>query len=219
MSFRIQEQVGLIYVKIAKATGARVIVLTTSEAKRGLLEKLDADHVVNSKTNPGWADEVISLTSGRGADHVLEVIGAASIKESLHAVRQAGLISLVGFLSPSEKHDIIPDLVFGAKTSKCACVIKWALALLLFRPHPLASSPLFEPYRTLKVTPLTYCLLVRGLMNGSLGMLQDMAEFIERKNIHPVIAEVYEWHDAKEAYKTMLKQSFVGKIVIKATVA
>ncbi|KAK1139865.1 hypothetical protein N8T08_011110 [Aspergillus melleus] len=168
--------VSIATLQIAKASGARVIALTTSEDKKGLLEKLGADHVVNSLTNPNWADEIISLTSGRGADHVLEVVGAATIKESLRAVRQAGLVSVVGFLSPSEKHDLIPDVVFGAKT-------------------------------------------IRGLMNGSLGMLQDMVEFVEKEDIHPVVAKVFEWHDAKEAYKAMIDQAFVGKLVIRITEA
>jgi len=50
-------------------------------------------------------------------------------------------------------------------------------------------------------------------------MLQDMVEFVEKKDIHPVIAKVFEWHDAKEAYKAMLDQAFVGKLVIKTTEA
>ena len=83
-----------------------------------LLQKLGASHVINIREHTDWADEVLAVTGGRGADHLLEVIGAATIKESLRAVRQAGFISVVGFLSASERHDLIPDIVFGAKTSK-----------------------------------------------------------------------------------------------------
>lgn len=101
---------------MARAIGAKVIALTTSEEKEALLRKLGATHVVNSKLNKTWADEVLRLTDGRGADHLIEVIGAAAIKQSLRAVRQAGIVSVVGFLSESEKYDIVPDIVFGAKT-------------------------------------------------------------------------------------------------------
>lgn len=46
----------------------------------------------------------------------MDVIGASTIVRSLHATRQGGLVTAVGFLSGSEKHDLIPDIIFGAKT-------------------------------------------------------------------------------------------------------
>ena len=52
-------------------------------------------------------------------------------------------------------------------------------------------------------------------MNGSLGILQDMAKCVEQKDIHPVIANVYEWQNTKEGYKALLNQGFVGKLVVK----
>lgn len=58
------------------------------------------------------------MTGGRGADQVLDVVGASTIVESLRALRQDGLVSAIGFMSASEKHDLIPELIFGAKTSK-----------------------------------------------------------------------------------------------------
>ncbi|KAI8309145.1 hypothetical protein K4K59_009391 [Colletotrichum sp. SAR11_240] len=100
------------------------------------------------------------------------VSGAATIAESLRALRQDGLVSAIGFLSGSEKHDLIPDLVFGAKT-------------------------------------------IRGLMFGSLGMFQEMSAFVEKNNIKPPVAEVFEWKDAKKAYKALFRQGFVGKVAIK----
>lgn len=178
---------------MSRAIGAKVIALTTSEDKIDLLRKLGASHVINSKVDKKWADQVLKFTDGRGADHLLEVIGAATIKESLRAVRQAGVVSVVGFLSESEKHDLIPDIVFGAKTSK------------------LVESP----KTFLEVASLTHVSSVRGLMNGSLGMLQDMSKFVEHHKIHPVIAEVFGWQNAKDAYKALIEQKFVGKLVIK----
>lgn len=52
-------------------------------------------------------------------------------------------------------------------------------------------------------------------MFGSLGMFQDMAAFVEKNNIKPVVAEVFDWLEAKQAYKALLSQGFVGKIVVK----
>lgn len=44
-------------------------------------------------------------------------MGASTIVRSLRATRKGGLVTAIGFLSVSEKHDLIPDIVFGAKTS------------------------------------------------------------------------------------------------------
>lgn len=104
--------------KIAAAVGAVPIAFSTSEEKLDLLRKLGASHVLSYKNKPNWSKDVLELTGGRGADHVVDVVGAATIAESLRALRQDGLVSAVGFLSDSEKHDLIPDIIFGAKTSK-----------------------------------------------------------------------------------------------------
>ncbi|KXH38948.1 hypothetical protein CSIM01_06085 [Colletotrichum simmondsii] len=159
-------------IQIALAAGADVIAFSTSEEKLDLLRKLGAKHAINYKNNPKWSREVLDLTGRRGADQVLDVVGASTIAESLRALRQDGLVSAIGFMSASEKHDLIPELIFGAKT-------------------------------------------IRGLMYGSLGMLQDLSAFVETHKIKPIIAEVFEWNDAKLAYKAMLVQDFVGKIVVK----
>ncbi|KAK1655005.1 NAD-P-binding protein [Colletotrichum phormii] len=156
----------------AVAAGAEVIAFSTSEEKLDLLRKLGAKHAINYKNNPTWSREILSLTNGRGADQVLDVVGASTIAESLRALRQDGLVSAIGFMSAPEKHDLIPEIIFGAKT-------------------------------------------IRGLMYGSLGMLQDLSAFVEKHKIKPIIAEVFEWNDAKLAYKAMLAQGFVGKIVVK----
>lgn len=103
--------------EIAAAVEAVTIAFSTSEDKLDLLRELGATHVFNYN-NPNWSKDVLKVTEGRGADHVVDVVGAATLAESLRALRQDGLVSAIGFLSGSEKHDLIPDLVFGAKTSR-----------------------------------------------------------------------------------------------------
>jgi hypothetical protein len=51
-------------------------------------------------------------------DHVVEVGGAKTIVKSLQATRQGGLVSVAGILSPGETADLVPLLMFGAKTGK-----------------------------------------------------------------------------------------------------
>lgn len=103
--------------KIATAAGAKVIMLSSSDEKLETAKQFGAVHGLRSD-DPHWDDKVREYTGGRGADHVVDVIGGASIVQSLRAVRQGGLVTLVGFLSASEKHDLIPDILFGAKTGE-----------------------------------------------------------------------------------------------------
>lgn len=59
--------------QFAKAIGAKVIALTSSDEKAQLYKSLSVDEVVNDKKTPQWGEDVRRLTDGLGVDHVLEV--------------------------------------------------------------------------------------------------------------------------------------------------
>lgn len=80
--------------------------------------KLGARHVINYKKNPNWSEEVLRITGGKGVDHVVDVGGAGTIEESLKSARYGGLVSVVGILSESQQTDLIPLILFGARTGK-----------------------------------------------------------------------------------------------------
>ncbi|KAF4618417.1 hypothetical protein G7Y89_g14887 [Cudoniella acicularis] len=103
---------------LAAALGAHVIATSSSPTKLEVAKRLGATHLINYTTTPNWAEEVLRLTDGKGVDLVADVGGAGTLLQSLEAVRVGGTVSMIGFLTVSEKVDIVPGLVFGAKTLK-----------------------------------------------------------------------------------------------------
>src|SRR5690606_22786899 len=65
--------VSILALQIAKAAGARVIVTSSSDEKLERAKALGADATINYRRTPNWDQEVLALTSGRGADHIVEV--------------------------------------------------------------------------------------------------------------------------------------------------
>lgn len=90
--------VSLFALQFARHLGARTIVTSSSDEKLERVRALGADHTINYATTPEWQDEVVALTGGEGADHILDVGGTATFARSLEAVRPNGNIYLVGFL-------------------------------------------------------------------------------------------------------------------------
>lgn len=45
-------------------------------------------------------------------------------------------------------------------------------------------------------------------------MIEELVEQVEKHNIHPLIGQTFAWQDAPKAFKSMMKQGVVGKIVI-----
>ncbi|KAI9693651.1 MAG: isoleucine-tRNA ligase [Bathelium mastoideum] len=103
-------------IQIAAAMGATVIATTSDPERMDLVKKLGAKHAINYREVPDWANEVMRITEGKGVDHVLDVAGAGTIQQSLQAVRFGGLVSVIGMLSKAEPADLIPSILFGAKT-------------------------------------------------------------------------------------------------------
>jgi NADPH:quinone reductase-like Zn-dependent oxidoreductase len=88
--------VSLFALQFAKAFGAQVIATTGSDEKAMRLLTLGADEVINYRTTPAWPERVRDVTGGRGADLVVELVGA--LGESVKAVAMGGEIAFVGLL-------------------------------------------------------------------------------------------------------------------------
>ena len=91
--------VSIFALQFAKATGARVIATSSSQAKMEKLRAIGADHVINYKETPDWGKKAFELTGGRGVDEVVEIGGPGTMAQSINACRPGGHISLIGVLT------------------------------------------------------------------------------------------------------------------------
>jgi|CXWL01.1.fsa_nt_gi NADPH:quinone reductase-like Zn-dependent oxidoreductase len=91
--------VSIFVLQLARLFGARVIITSSSNEKLARAKELGAWHGVNYLERPAWADAVLEVTGGAGADHVVELGGAGTLGQSLKAVRPGGEISIIGVLA------------------------------------------------------------------------------------------------------------------------
>jgi len=91
--------VSIFALQIAKAFGAKVFVISSSDEKLERARDLGADELINYRTAPDWDKRVSELTGRRGVDHVVEVGGAGTLSRSISAVRMGGHIALIGVLA------------------------------------------------------------------------------------------------------------------------
>ncbi|MFC4101885.1 zinc-dependent alcohol dehydrogenase family protein [Paenibacillus xanthanilyticus] len=101
--------VALFALQFAKLHGARVIVASGSDEKLARAKALGADFGINYRSTPDWDEAVRAITGGEGADHVVDLGGAATIERSVNAVRTGGRVSVVGILSGARTNNL--DLI------------------------------------------------------------------------------------------------------------
>jgi len=102
--------------QFAKASGAIVIIASSSDEKLERARQLGADHLINYRATPAWDEEVIRLTEGRGVDLVVETIGEATIARSINAAAVGGTIFTVGFVTGTTAAiDLLPIIVKGLR--------------------------------------------------------------------------------------------------------
>jgi len=111
--------VSIFGLQIAKASGAKVIITSSSDDKLERAKKLGADALINYRTTTDWGKAAVNFCRGEGTDHVVEVGGGGTFLQSVRACRPGGKIGLIGILSgretPTEIFAIVPKLltVFG----------------------------------------------------------------------------------------------------------
>lgn len=91
--------VGLGAVQMAKLQGARVIGLASTDDKLARIKALGADDVINYVTDRDWDVTVRRLTGKRGADVIIETVGASTWEPSIRALGKGGRLVTSGATS------------------------------------------------------------------------------------------------------------------------
>jgi len=91
--------VSVVALQIAKMNGARVIATSSDDGKLQRLLNMGASDGINYKKVPNWEEAVLKLTDGRGVDHVVEVGGDETMKQSMRATKDGGHVTVIGNLS------------------------------------------------------------------------------------------------------------------------
>lgn len=90
--------VGLMAMQIAKFKGARLVIGSSTNAeRRARLNEFGADLAIDS-SDPGWADQVLKATDGKGVDLIVDQISASVANNNLKAAAIRGRIVNVGRL-------------------------------------------------------------------------------------------------------------------------
>ncbi|KAJ5115496.1 hypothetical protein NUU61_001255 [Penicillium alfredii] len=85
--------------QLAKASGATVIITSSSDAKLDQAKRLGADFTINYRTTPNWEEEVMKFTGNHGADIILETGGAQTLRKSFDCIAFGGLIDCIGYVT------------------------------------------------------------------------------------------------------------------------
>jgi NADPH:quinone reductase-like Zn-dependent oxidoreductase len=83
--------------QIAKAHGARVIVISGSAEKLERARLLGADHGID-RTAQDWTEAVLRITHDHGADHVLELVGGPHLGRAVQAAAIDGRVYQIGVM-------------------------------------------------------------------------------------------------------------------------
>jgi len=138
--------VSIFALQFAKASGATVIITSSSDEKLERARQLGADHIINYRSTPDWDKEVLKLTEGRGVDLVLETVGGAGFARSLNAAAVGGTIFTVGFVAGKpEAVDLSPVIfkalrIVGNNTGSVEDLVAATRAIEAHRIEPVVDS-------------------------------------------------------------------------------
>jgi len=135
--------VSIFALQFAKLLQVRIIGTSSSEEKLARAYSLGLSAGCNYRERPDWAKWVSEITSGKGADRIIEVGGGDTFGQSLRAARVGGIIAQIGVLSGgSASESLIPILhkqlrVQGIYVGSRAMFEEMNAAIIEAKLHPV----------------------------------------------------------------------------------
>ncbi|MDT0379033.1 NAD(P)H-quinone oxidoreductase [Streptomyces sp. DSM 42041] len=87
--------IGTMAIQLAKAVGARVAVTAGSSQKLARCAELGADILIDYREQD-FVEELRTATDGRGADVILDIIGAGYLRDNVRALAVNGRLAVIG---------------------------------------------------------------------------------------------------------------------------
>lgn len=150
--------VGIACLQLARAAGARVIGTAGTAAGRQLVVANGAHHALDH-TAAGYLDEVVSLTGGRGADVIVEMLANVNLERDFGALALYGRIVVVGSrgmiefsprLTMAREAAVLGMALWNTPTADAAALTAGVAAALeagVVRPVVATELPLAEASR------------------------------------------------------------------------
>ena len=91
--------VGTAAIQLASAIGAKVFVTAGTDEKLEFCKGLGADLGINYKTHAHFDELVLAETDGRGADLIIDFVGADYMTRNIHTAAVDGRIVMLAFMS------------------------------------------------------------------------------------------------------------------------
>lgn len=178
--------VAIFALQFAKILGAAAIVTSSSDAKLARARTLGADHLINYRTTPEWGRAARDLTSGRGVDNVIEVGGAATMIQSLLAVRGGGQISRIGYLSGlALDPTLLPEF---ERAQRGPAAHELFIAVLSAR--------------------------IQGIASGHRADFEAMVRAMAQHHVRPVIDRVFGFGELASALRYLESGAHFGKVCL-----
>lgn len=102
--------VSIFALQLAKAAGAQVFATTSDSDKAKRLQEMGASAVVNYKEDDRWGRTLFKMTGG--IDHVLDVGGGSTFRQSVEAAKIGGHIYSFGILGSPKGEVLFTKLFF-----------------------------------------------------------------------------------------------------------
>lgn len=153
--------IGTMAIQLAKAVGARVAVTAGSAEKLAACRELGADVLINYR-DQDFVEALAQATEGRGADVILDVMGARYLDRNLDALAVNGRLVVIGMQGGAKA-----ELNLGKLLAK-----RGAIAATSLRARPLDEKASIVASVREHVWPLMESGLVRPVIDRALPMAE-----------------------------------------------
>ncbi len=175
--------VGSHAIQVAKQLGAVVAVTAGSDAKLDLCRQLGADIAINYRDGD-FVEHVRRATDGRGADVILDIMGAAYLDRNLDVLAADGRLVIIGM-----QGGVKGELNIGKLVGKRLQVIGTAL-----RARPVGGP--------------------HGKGDIVAAVVESVWPMIADGRVRPVIGARFPLAEAQEAHRALASGDVSGKILL-----
>jgi putative PIG3 family NAD(P)H quinone oxidoreductase len=166
--------IGTTAIQLGKHAGATVAVTAGSPEKLDACKRLGADILINYREDD-FAERLLELTGGHGADVILDIIGAGYLAKNLAALAQDGRIANIGLQQGRRA-----ELDFGLLMAKRGTIMSTTL-----RARPADQKASIVAAVTTSVWPLADAGVLRPVIDRELPMARaDEAHRIMSASSH-----------------------------------